>query len=293
MSKVKGVVSSTDTMAAKDLKAYGARLEELGYDALWLPDLMGREIFAAAGFVLANTTRLRVATGIANIYARDPMTTAQAARTLSELHDGRFILGLGVSNKMAAEIRGHQWKPPIETMRSYLESVAAAQIRSPKPEKPAPVFIAAHGPKMLGVAAELTDGANTYLMPPEHTRRAREILGPDKALNVVLPCLLCDDEERAHKMGRKGLSIYLGLPAYRREWRRYGLQPEDLEGAGSDRLIDTLIAWGDGAAIRKRMAEHIEAGADEIEIIPYGSDPKTGGPPWELLEALAPQTSGH
>jgi probable F420-dependent oxidoreductase len=286
MSDAKGILSFADAMSPKQLIDYALRVEELGYESIWLPDLFGREIFLTAGYVLENTTRLRVATGIAHVYARDAISTAQAARTLAELYPGRFLLGLGVSHPQAAELRGHVWIPPVRKLRAYLEGMAAADIRSPAPERAAPIYIAAHGPKLLALAAESTDGANTYLMPPEHTRQAREILGSDKSLNVVLPCCLCEDEERAREIARRGLSVYLGLPAYQRQWVQWGFDESDFAERASDRLVDGLVAWGDESAIRGRIAAHMEAGASEIEVVPYNPRPKTGID-WALLTALA------
>ena len=274
-------------MSPDDLVAYAVRLDELGYGACWLPDLFGREIYVVAGHVLAHTNRIRVATGIAHIYARDAISTAQAARTLSELYPGRFILGLGVSHPIAAEIRGHRWTSPVEKLQTYLEEIAVAPIHSPAPAQPALIFIAAHGPKLLALAATHADGANTYLMPPAHTEQARDILGPDKALNVVLPCCLCDNTEHARSVARRGLRLYLDLPAYRRQWRRFGFDETDYSDGGSDRLVDTCVAWGSESALHERIAEHIEAGATEVEVIPYNPE-KGRAPAWPLLEALAP-----
>ncbi len=285
MKNIAGVVSFTDTMAPAELVEYANRLESLGYDELWLPDLFGRELFVTAGFVLSQTRRIRVATGIANVYARDPMSTAQATRTLGELYDGRFILGLGVSHPHAAEVRGHTWIPPVRKLRAHLEGMAAAPMRKPKSGPGASVYIAAHGPKLLALAAELADGANTYLMPEEHTREAREILGPDKTLNVVLPCCLCDDIDRARQTARKGLAMYLELAAYHRQWKRFGFGSEDIAGEGSNRLIDAIVAHGDETALRKRIADHIAAGASRVLLISY--NPEGRGPHWKLLETLA------
>jgi len=285
MPHVKGVLSFVDGMSPKELIEYALRLEELGYESVWLPDVFGRDVFLTAGFVLENTTRLRVATGIAHVYTRDAIATAQAARTLAEFYPGRFVLGLGVSHPQAAEMRGHAWIPPIRMLRSYLAGVAAAEIRSPEPAEAPPVYIAAHGPKLLALAAESADGANTYLMPPEHTRQARKILGPDKSLNVVLPCCLCDDPEPARATARRGLALYLGLPAYHRQWVQWGLETGDFDAGASDRLVDTLVAWGDEAALRKKIAEHVEAGASEIEVVPYNPRPRSGID-WELLAAI-------
>jgi probable F420-dependent oxidoreductase len=215
-------------------------LEGLGYEELWLPDLFGRELFAIAGFVLSETQTLRVATGVANVYARDALSAAQGARTLAELYGGRFVLGLGVSHPQAAEARGHEWISPVRKLRRYLEEIAAAEIRTPEPVGAAPIYIAAHGPLLLGVAAELADGANTYLMPPEHTKEARQILGPDKTLNVVLPCCLCEDPEHARKTGRKGLAMYMALAAYHRQWKRFGFDAI-LETSQDPELIGGMV----------------------------------------------------
>jgi probable F420-dependent oxidoreductase len=141
---------------------------------------------------------------------------------------------------------------------------------------------------MLALAAKHADGANSYLMPPEHTRQAREILGPDKQLNVVLPCCLCADAAVARGVARKGLSMYLQLPAYKRQWARFDFGESDCLLGGSDRLIDALVAWGDEDAVRARIAAHIEAGANRIIVTPYNAVPKTRERPWDLLAALAP-----
>jgi len=286
VSGVEGVLTFTDATSPADLVADARRIEALGYDSMWLPDLMGRDVFATAGFLLANTERLRVATGIANVYGRDATSTAQLARTLAELHDGRFILGLGVSHPQSAEMRGHEWIPPARKLGQHLEEMALVRPRSPEPSRAAPIYIAAHGPKLLQLAAEHADGANSYLMPPEHTRAAREILGPDKALNVVLPCCLCEDAERARHVARKGLAIYLALPAYHRQWRRFGLDDGDFDGGASDRLVDTLVAWGDIDTIRGRVESYLDAGATRVLTMPY--NPEGRGLHWPLLETLAP-----
>ncbi len=283
MPDVAGVLSYTDIMTSPRLADYARRLEELGYQELWVPDLMGRETFVTAGFLLANTTRLRVASGIASVYGRDALSTAQAARTLSELHGNRFSLGLGVTHRDLAEMRGHEWVPALAKMRSYLEDVAAAEVRSPQPSQPTPIYIAANGFKMLELAARATDGANTFIMPSEHTRRAREILGPDKALNVVLPSFFCDDAAQGRAAARNGLSIYMQHPVYQQQWAQFGLGADDQSNGGSDRFVDALVAWGDEAAIRKRAREHLDAGATRILVFDFNPRPDS-----ELLPAVAP-----
>jgi probable F420-dependent oxidoreductase len=153
------------------------------------------------------------------------------------------------------------------------------------PAEPAPIWLAANGPKLLELVAQRLDGANTYLLPPAHTKRAREILGQGKRLNVVLPCCLCEDAERVRKLARRALSIYMPLPAYQKEWAQWGFEPSDWADGGSDRLVDSIVAWGDEAAIRARIDEYEAAGASHIAVSAY--NPEGPGTHWKLLEALA------
>jgi len=287
---VNGVLAFTDHLERDAIVAYARRLEELGYEIMLLPDLFGRDLFVLAGYVLGHTTRLRVGTGIAGIYGRDPMAMLHHARTLSELHDGRFLLGLGVSNPMGAALRGQAWTPPLARMRAYLETMRELEAKAPPARHRAPVHLAAHGPKMLALAASHADGANTYLMPPARTTEARTILGPDRTLNVFLPCCLCDDPEQARKTARKALAPYLTIDAYPAQWRKLGFADTDFVDGGSDRLIDTLVARGDAGAIRARIAEHVAAGADHVVVLPYNPVPRDPTIFWPVLEALAPGT---
>lgn len=282
------IIFFTDGLEARELAIFAQRLETLGYEALWVPEFFGREPFSTVSFVLANTERLHVATGIANVYARDAIVAAQARQTLAELSGGRFVLGLGVSHPPMAEAHGVEWLPPVRKMRAYLETIEATRVQSPPPAAPAPVWIAAHGPLLLKLAAERAQGANTYLMPPAHTRKARERVGPDLRLNVVLPTCLCADADLARRIGRKAIAIYLPLPAYRKQWAQWGFSESDFENGGSDRLVDSAVAWGSETTIRTRMAEHLEAGASQIAVSPLNPEGRGPSPHWKLLEALAP-----
>jgi len=288
-SPVRGVMTAADFMSPTELLAYAQRLESLGYPELWLTDMFGREIYVTAGFILANTSRIKVATGIAHIYGRDAIASEQAGRTLSELSGGRFIQGLGVSHPIAATMRGVPWDDPVEKTRAYIAAMRGEVPLQPRAEVPkVPIYLAAHGPKMMAVAAELADGANMYMQPPERTAEARATLGPDKALNVVLPCCLTTDPALGRAAGRRALSIYLPLAAYQRRWRANGFTEEDWSGGGSDRLVDSCFTWGDLDTIMSRMRAHIDAGATAIEIGAGPADPDARGPAWDLLEALAP-----
>ena len=285
------IIFFTDGLGADDLAKFALRLEDLGYESLWVPEFFGREPFSTVSFLLARTTRLRVATGIANVYARDALITAQARQTLAEFSGGRFILGLGVSHPEMAKAHDVEWIPAVPKMRAYLDTIENTQVPSPRPAEPAPIWLAAHGPGLLRLVAARADGANTYLMPPAHTKQAREIIGSDKRLNVVVPSCLCEDPDLARRIGRKALSIYLPLPAYQKQWLEWGFKEADFEEGGSDHLVDSLIAWGSEDRIRERMLEHRSAGASHIAVSPLNPEGKGPQPHWKLLEALAPQGS--
>jgi probable F420-dependent oxidoreductase len=280
-----GVWAATDGLSAAAAAAFAKRVEAWGYGALWIPEAFGREVFSASAWLLANTSRLIVASGIANIYARDSFAAAAAQKGLNEQSDGRFLLGLGVSHiPLVQGVRKHEYGKPVATMRTYLEGKSAATYKAVAPESPPQTVLAALGPKMLELAAELTDGAHPYNVSPEHTHEARAILGPNKLLCVEQGAVLETDATRARAAARRFLELYLTLPNYVNNWRRLGFTDTDFAGGGSDRLVDSIVAWGDETAIRKRIEAHWQAGADHVCVQALGA----GGLPDErLLELLA------
>lgn len=278
-----GVLFNTDRLDRNAFLTYAQRVDELGYESLWLPELFTRDPFSASGYLLANTRQIRLATGIANIYGRDPVATVTAASTLQELSDGRFILGLGVSNAGLNKARGHVWENPVKKLSMYLN--AMSEVRMTSHQETFPVHVAAHGPKMLATVAEQADGANTYLMPPEHVEVARTALG-DKTLNTMLFCLLDENPETARTTIRKATGYYMGLDYYHRAWRGFGFDDADFADGGSDRLIDAVVAWGSADTIKDRLADQVSRGADRIVIIPLGAG-MGGQPDWNLLETLS------
>lgn len=281
-----GLLAFTDHLPARDLAAIAQELEAWGYDSLWIPEIFGREPFATAGYLAARTTRIGLATGIANVYARDAVAAAQGRLTLAELSDGRFTLGLGVSHPPIAAARGHAWVAPVAKLRAYLDAMAAAQMQTPGAPVAAPVVIAGHGPKLLALAAERADGAHTYLVTPEHTRRARAILGPAKSLRVVLPMLGEPDRARALEAARAALALYLPFAAYHRVWGALGFDASDWSGRMSDRLIDAVTACGTPERIRARAQEYLDAGASHVVLSPI-QRLRRDGPLHDTLRALA------
>ncbi|HLS80823.1 MAG TPA: TIGR03620 family F420-dependent LLM class oxidoreductase [Steroidobacter sp.] len=258
------------------------------YSALWLPEAVGRDPFSFISHLAAHTQRLVFATGIANIYARDAMTMRAIQQTVGELSGGRFVLGLGVSHApLVAGLRGHAYGKPVATMRAYLEAMEKAMYVGPAPAEETPIVLAALRPRMLALAAERCAGVHPYNVTPEHTARAREILGRGPTLAPEQMVLRETDPVKARAIARKHLADYLGLPNYLNNWKWLGFEDADFTGGGSDRLIDAMVAWGDEQAIQARIQAHFDAGADHVCIQPLRLDGERG-PDMSLLETLRP-----
>lgn len=283
-----GVWFATNGLNRAQLDELATGVEKLGYSHLWYPESLAYEAFSLGGYLLARTSRLVLATGIANIYARDPMSSAMGHDGLNALSDGRFLLGLGVSHiPLVSARRGHDYGKPVSTMRDYLQAMADAELEPRLRMAERNVVLAALGPKMLALSAEKSRGALPYNVTPEHTAMAREVLGPEAWLCVEQKICLCTDESEARAVAAKQLSRYMPLPNYRNNWLRQGFTEDDLAGQGSPRFLDAMVAWGDETAIRKRLDEHYAAGANHVCIQPF--DP--GGsfaPDWRALEAFGP-----
>ncbi|MCR9103913.1 MAG: TIGR03620 family F420-dependent LLM class oxidoreductase [Gammaproteobacteria bacterium] len=283
-----GVWSFIDNMSATETVNFCRRLEQWGYGALWIPEAVGRDPFTTISYLAANTQSLVFCTGIANIYARDAMSMNAIRQTLSELVPGRFMLGMGVSHApLVADIRGHDYKKPVTTMRNYLDAMDSSLFMSvPAPES-APIVLAALRTNMLKLAAERTSGAHPYFVPPEHTAKARETLGKDALLCPEQMVLLESDPDKARAIARQHMATYIDLPNYRNNLLETGFTTEDFENGGSDKLVDAIVAWGSEESIRDRIQAHWDAGADHVCIQPFKNDGEMG-PDETLLELLAP-----
>jgi len=282
-----GVWAPMDALSSAEGAEFARKVEAWGYSALWLPESRGRNVLVHSSWLLANTKTLIVAPGIANIYARDPMAMANGQRALAEQSGGRFLLGIGVSHPpMVIGLRGHEYGKPVATMRSYLQGMQLAPYLAPDPPEKPLTILAALGPRMLALSAELADGAHPYNVPPEHTAEARRIMGSGKLLCPEVWVLLESDPAKARSAARQALSHYMQLENYANNWRRLGFG-DDLLGGGSDRFIDANVAWGDEGAIRKRIQEHWDAGADHVCIQTINPD-GSRRPDEKLLAMLAP-----
>ncbi len=245
----------------------------LGYRAVWYPEsIASKEALAHAAILLAADPSVVVASGIANIYARDPMAMINGARAISEAFGGRFVLGIGVSHAPSVATRGGVYGHPIERMASYLDAMDAAAYNGPADDRPVFRMLAALGPRMLQLADARTDGAHSYFVPVEHTAFARDHLG-DAVLAVEQTAVLDDDVERARHVAREFAARYLALENYASNLRRLGWSQDDLADGGSDRLIDAVVVHGDAGAIAARVRAHLDAGADHVCLQLRAADP--------------------
>jgi probable F420-dependent oxidoreductase len=263
-----------------------ARIERLGYGAAWFGEgPSNREALSHAALLLAATEQLVIATGIANIWARDAAAAINGANTLNEAWGERFLLGLGVSHAPIVNSRGHQYAKPLTAMRTYLEAIDAHGYDAPAPRQPSPVLLAALRPKMLELARERAAGAHPYFVPSAHTAKARAVLGPVPLLAPEQVVVLETDPIRAREIGRRHLAGYLRLPNYVNNLRTLGYDDADFADGGSERLHDAIVAWGDEEAIASRVREHLDAGADHVAIQAYA---QSTGAALGQLERLAP-----
>lgn len=287
-----GVWTRMDGMGIGEAADFATRIEELGYGALWIPDAFGRDPFAHASWLFSHTSRLVVATGVVNIHLREAQATACAQKELHDQSGGRFLLGLGVSHSTVMEgLFKKDYPKPLPSMRAYLDAMENSMWWGPELQGDPPIVLAALGPLMLKLAGERTLGAHPYFAPPENTRRSREILGPTAWLCPEQKILLESDPIRARDRARAAMAGPLTMPNYRRNLMRIGFEEEELDGGGSDRVVDSVVAWGDADALIDRVEEHLAAGATHVCIQPLSSQDPTK-PDLELLEALAPRLCG-
>lgn len=305
-----GVLLNTEGVPARVLVETVRTIEALGYTVVWIPEGLGREPFATAALLLSHTERLIVATGVLNIHGRDPAVTAMGQQTLTEMSGGRFLLGLGVSQALTVEARGHAWRPPLDAMRHYVASLRqchteisvlknlALEGLAPQPVERGeagaihtvlgdmPLVLAALGPRMMALAAGIAQGAHSCNTTPSHTRRSREILGPAPWLCPVQRICLASDARRTRALGRRVLAAPLAHPHFRAALLDCGFAEDELDAGGSDRLVDALLGWGDAHEIRRHVQAHLEAGATHVCVQAIDPDDPTR-PCLRALHALA------
>lgn len=245
-----------------------AELEELGYTALWIPDVGQTPVLDSVDHLLGATKDIVIATGILNLWMNEPADVAASYASLTTAHGDRFLMGIGVSHgPLINSIESGRYRKPLAATASFLDALDGA-------EQPVPAgsrVLAALGPKMLELAAKRSRGAHPYLVPPEHTRRAREVLGEGPLLLPEQTAILTDDPAEARAIGTAWIKRYLAMPNYANNMLRLGFSPDDVASV-SDRLLDAIIVWGDEEAVMARVNEHLSAGADHVCVQVLTSD---------------------
>jgi probable F420-dependent oxidoreductase len=258
-----------------------AELEELGYSALWVPDI-GGDVFEVVERLMAATTTATIATGILNLWMHSAEETATAHARLTTAYGDRFLVGIGVSHAVLIDAgEPGRYRKPLAATASFLDELDSAPTPLPQSER----VLAALGPKMLELARTRAAGSHPYNVTPEHTALAREALGPSSLVLPEQAVALATDPDTARTLGRGHLAHYLALPNYTNNLRRLGFGDDDLSAGGSDRLIDALVAWGDENAIESRIRQHHDAGANHVCIQVLGEE---GLFPRKAWRALAP-----
>jgi probable F420-dependent oxidoreductase len=284
-----GIWFFLDAMTAAQTVEFVRKTEKLGYGAMWIPEAVGRDPFAHIGYLAAHTDKIVFATGIANIYARDPLTMSAASKTVAEASGGRFLLGIGVSHRpLVVNLRGHSYDKPYSYMKEYLPKMKGALYRAPQPTQEVPVVLAALHPKMLQLAASEANGTHTYFVPPEHTSKARAAIGTKPWICAAQAVILETEAAKARAMARTYMKTYVPrLPNYTNNLKALGWKDEDFQNGCSDALVDAIVAWGNEQKIRDRIDAHLKAGATHVCILPIRADSETLPDP-RVMEALAP-----
>jgi len=235
-------------------------IEALGYGAVWVGGSPPAELDWVEP-ILENTTTLSVATGIVNVWTAAPGPVAESFHRIEKAYPGRFLLGIGVGHPEAHTA----YRKPIDALNDYLDKLDEYGV--PKNRR----VVAALGPRVLQLAAGRSAGAHPYLTTPEHTKQARELIGPSAFLAPEHKVVLTTDTEKARAIGRKALAIYLNLTNYVSNWKRLGFTDDDVRPPGSDKLVDAVVAYGTSDDIATRLREHIEAGANHVAVQVLGS----------------------
>jgi len=277
-----------DAMPMAAAQEHVAELGEIGYGAVWIPEAVGRDPMVAASLLLAGSSDIVLATGIASIWARDAMSMSAAHKSITEAFPGRFLLGLGVSHQPAVDyLRGHSYDKPLSRMRAYLDAMDTSLFMAAEPATTPVRLLAALGPKMLDLAATRAQGAHPYFVPVEHTAVAREVMGAGPLLCVEQAVVLETDPTVAREIARRHTSMYLTLPNYTNNLKRFGWTDDDFADGGTDAVTDAIVAWGDIDAIRAKVAAHHDAGADHVCVQVLAADDQGVPALWrELAPAL-------
>ncbi|MFD7310497.1 TIGR03620 family F420-dependent LLM class oxidoreductase [Promicromonospora sp. NPDC059942] len=264
-----------------------AELDERGLRTLWIPGLDGTGVLADAEHLLRAAPRSTVALGVLGIWGTPATEVAHEVAALDRLHGPRTVVGLGISDPRSARSHGQRFGRPVDSMARYLDDLDAA----PTPPAANRLLLGALGPRMAALGAARTAGTHPFLVTPQYSADLRADLGPDPLIAPHQAVVLETDPDRARAAARAGVGAFVGFPSYQNNLRRLGFGDDDLVPGGSDRLIDSIVAWGDLDAIRTRLREHLDAGADHVAVHVLGSA-DLPMPAWRELTTLLPALAG-
>jgi probable F420-dependent oxidoreductase len=248
-----------------------AQIESLGYRAIWIGGSPDADL-AWVDAALSGTESVQLATGIVNIWTAPAPAVAESFQRIESAHPGRFLLGIGAGHREHTQ----DYAKPYDALVSYLDELDAAMVPTSRR------VLAALGPRVLQLSAERSAGAHPYLTTPQHTAKARELVGSSVFLAPEHKVVLTTDRDEARAIGRRYLEHYLGLSNYVNNWLRLGFTHDDVRKPGSDKLVDAMVAYGTPDAIAQRLNEHLDAGADHV-----GIQVLDGWPEEKLLQALS------
>ena len=248
-----------------------AQIESLGYRAIWIGGSPDADL-AWVDAALSGTESVQLATGIVNIWTAPAPAVAESFQRIESAYPGRFLLGIGAGHREHTQ----DYAKPYDALVSYLDDLDAAMVPTSRR------VLAALGPRVLQLSAERSAGAHPYLTTPQHTAKARELVGSSVFLAPEHKVVLTTDRDEARAIGRRYLEHYLGLSNYVNNWLRLGFTHDDVRKPGSDRLVDAMVAYGTPDAIAQRLNEHLEAGADHV-----GIQVLDGWPEDKLLQVLS------
>jgi probable F420-dependent oxidoreductase len=256
-----GIWTSFRTIPVEAAAEAARLVESLGFGALWVG---GSPMLPSLAPLLEASDAITVATGIVNVWQNEPATLATQYQALERAHPGRLLVGIGIGHPEATA----EYTAPLATMRAFLDGLDAAPAPLPRERR----CVSALAPRMLALAAERSLGTHTYFVPVEHTRQARERLGPGPLIAAELACVVDEDSERARTSARRYAGMYLARRNYTNNLRELGYGDADIDGGGSDRLIDAVIPHGSAQQIAEVARAHREAGADHVCVQPVGVD---------------------
>lgn len=278
-----GLMIAADFFTTSQLTEIARNAEQCGFDNLWVPEMFGRDPFITCANLLSAANNIHVGTAITNIYARDERAIKAAAFSLAESSGNRFELGIGVSNKVGNDQRGLPWISPVKKLNAFLDRYNETELMF-QHNGEVPMYLAAHGPLLMNVAARRLDGAYVYMMPVEYSRQSKDKIGQGK-LHLMQPTVFETDPQLAREHARRAVSIYMPLENYHRAWREAGFADSDFANEGNDHFVDTLIAWGDQEKILERYQLQRENGIDQIILSAVNLDIMEDDT-WQRLDSL-------